>query len=104
MSVTWSSLVNGQDLAYPVTSVQIQATGPTALGSVTEVDGFSVGAPNNTTFGQYQTTVSASVNSLGAVTCSNCPFPPLISGNSRLVQLSGGQNGIAFYDITKYND
>ncbi|EIF35283.1 hypothetical protein BCh11DRAFT_03098 [Burkholderia sp. Ch1-1] len=104
MSVTWSSLVNGRDLAYPVTSVQIQATGLTALGSVTEVDGFSVGAPNNTTFGQYQTTVSASVDSLGVVTCSNCPFPPLISGNSRLVQLSGGQNGIAFYDITKYND
>ena len=99
MSVTWSSLVNGQNLAYPVTSVQIQATGLTA-----EVDGFSVGAPNNTTFGQYQTTVSAGVNSIGVQTCTNCPFPALTSGNSRLVQLSGGQNGIAYSDITKYND
>lgn len=104
MSVTWSSLVNGQNLAYPVTSVQIQAYPGTATGSTTEVDGFSVGAPNNTTVGQYQTTVSAGVNSLGVQTCTNCPFPALTSGGSRLVQLSGGQNGTAYYDITKYND
>jgi hypothetical protein len=104
MSVTWSSLVNGQNLAYPVTSVQIQAYPGTATGSTTEVDGFSVGAPNNTTFGQYQTTVSAGVNSLGVQTCTNCPFPALTSGGSRLVQLSGGQNGTAYFDITKYSD
>lgn len=104
MSVTWSSLVNGQNLAYPVTSVQIQAYPGTATGSTTEVDGFSIGAPNNTTVGQYQTTVSAGVNSLGVQTCTNCPFPALTSGGSRLVQLSGGQNGTAYYDITKYND
>ncbi|MFM0356423.1 hypothetical protein PQR12_23260 [Paraburkholderia nemoris] len=104
MSVTWSSLINGQNLAYPVTSVQIQAYPGTASGSTTEVDGFSVGAPNNTTFGQYQTTVSAGVNSLGVQTCTNCPFPALTSGGSRLVQLSGGQNGTQYFDITKYND
>ncbi|OAJ54019.1 hypothetical protein A6V36_11240 [Paraburkholderia ginsengiterrae] len=104
MSVTWSSLVNGQNLSYPVTSVQIQATGLSTGGASVEVDGFSVGAPNNTTFGQYQTTVSAGVNSLGVQTCTNCPFPPLVAGSSRLVQLSGGQNGISYYDITKYND
>ncbi|HEX7910949.1 MAG TPA: hypothetical protein VF534_23060 [Paraburkholderia sp.] len=104
MSVTWSSLVNGQSLAYPVTSVQIQATGLSTGSSSVEVDGFSVGAPNNITFGQYQTTVSAGVNSLGVQTCTNCPFPALVAGGSRLVQLSGGQNGISYYDITKYND
>ncbi|HEY4295631.1 MAG TPA: carboxypeptidase-like regulatory domain-containing protein [Paraburkholderia sp.] len=99
MSVTWSSLVNGQNLAYPVTSVRIQASGPTSA-----VDGFSVGQPNNTTFGQYQTTVSAGINSAGVQTCTNCPFPPLTSGSSRFVQLSGGQNGTAYSDVTKYND
>jgi hypothetical protein len=104
MSVTWSSLVNGQNLAYPVTSVQIQATGLTAAGPSAEVDGFSVGAPNNTSFGQYQTTVSAGVNSLGVQTCTNCPFPALTAGGSRLVQLGGGQNGISYFDVTKYND
>ncbi|MFM0730621.1 hypothetical protein PQQ52_09025 [Paraburkholderia sediminicola] len=104
MSVTWSSLVNGQNLAYPVTSVQIQAYPGTATGSTTEVDGFSTGAPNNTTFGQYQTTVYAGVNALGVQTCANCPFPALTSGGSRLVQLSGGRNGTAYFDITKYND
>ncbi|MFM0341318.1 hypothetical protein [Paraburkholderia fungorum] len=104
MSVTWSSLVNGQNFAYPVTSVQIQAYPGTATGSATEIDGFSFGAPNNTTVGQYQTTVSAGVNSLGVQTCTNCPFPALTTGGSRLVQLSGGRNGIGYYDITKYND
>ncbi|MFM0155546.1 hypothetical protein [Paraburkholderia sediminicola] len=104
MSVTWSSLMNGQNLAYPVTSVQIQAYPGTATGSTTEVDGFSTGAPNNTTFGQYQTTVYAGVNSLGVQTCTNCPFPALTAGGSRLVQLSGGRNGTAYFDITKYND
>lgn len=99
MSVSWSSLVNGQNFAYPVTSVQIQSS----TGTVA-IDGFSVGAPNNTTVGQYQTTVSAGVNSNGVQTCTNCPFPPLTSGTSRLVQLGGGQNGIAYFDVTNYND
>ncbi|WP_144139380.1 carboxypeptidase-like regulatory domain-containing protein [Paraburkholderia sp. BCC1884] len=103
MSVSWSSLVNGQNFAYPVTSVQIQTVGPTVAG-MTDLDGFSVGAPNNTTFGQYQTTVSAGVNAEGVQTCTNCPFAPLTSGNSRLVQLTGGQNGISYYDISQYND
>jgi hypothetical protein len=51
-----------------------------------------VGKPNNTTFGQYQTTVSAGTNSQGARMCTNCPFPALTSGGSRLVELSGNQN------------
>ncbi|MFM0739290.1 hypothetical protein PQQ51_18790 [Paraburkholderia xenovorans] len=104
MSLTWSSLINSQNLAFPVTSVQIQAVPGTASGSSTEVDGFSVGAPNNTTFGQYQTTVHSGVNAQGVTTCTNCPFPALTAGGSRLVQLSGSQNGTALYDITKFND
>ncbi|MFM0366644.1 hypothetical protein [Paraburkholderia sediminicola] len=104
MSVTWSSLVNGQNLAYPVTSVQIQASPGTGSGSTTAIDGFSIGAPNNTTVGQYQTTVFAGVNAAGVQTCTNCPFPALTSGGSRLVQLGGGQNGTTFYDMTQYND
>jgi hypothetical protein len=104
MSMTWSSLVNGQNLAYPVTSVQIQASALATDGSLSEVDGFSVGKPNNTTFGQYQTTVSAGVNSVGVQSCTNCPFPALTSGGSRLVQLGGAQDGILFYDTTGYND
>ncbi|MFM0371986.1 hypothetical protein [Paraburkholderia aspalathi] len=104
MSVTWSSLVNGQNLAYPVTSVQIQASPGTGTGSTTAIDGFSIGAPNNTTVGQYQTTVFAGVNAAGVQTCTNCPFPALTSGGSRLVQLGGGRSGITYYDMTQYND
>ncbi|MFL9861552.1 hypothetical protein PQR72_38460 [Paraburkholderia madseniana] len=104
MSVTWSSLVNGQNLAYPVTSVQIQASPGTGSGSTTAIDGFSISAPNNTSVGQFQTTVFAGVNAAGVQTCTNCPFPALTSGGSRLVQLGGGQNGITYYDLTKYND
>ena len=104
MSMTWSSLVNQQNLAYPVTSVQIQASALGTDGTLSEVDGFSVGKPNNTTFGQYQTTVSAGINAAGVQSCTNCPFPALTSGGSRLVQLGGGQDGVLFYDMTSYND
>ena len=104
MSVTWSSLVNGQNLAYPVTSVQIQASPGTSTGSTTAINGFSIGAPNNTTVGQYQTTVFAGVNAAGVQTCTNCPFPALTSGGLRLVQLGGGRSGITYYDMTQYND
>jgi hypothetical protein len=96
--------VNGQNLAYPVTSVQIQASPGTGSGSTTAIDGFSISAPNNTSVGQFQTTVFAGVNAGGVQTCTNCPFPALTSGGSRLVQLGGGQNGITYYDLTKYND
>lgn len=104
MSVTWSSVVTGPSPTYPVTSVQIQASPGTDYGSTTAIDGFSSGAPNNTTVGQYQTTVFASVNASGVQTCTNCPFPPLTSGGSRVVQLGGGQNGITYYDMTQYNN
>jgi hypothetical protein len=104
MSLTWSSLVNGANLAYPVTSVQIQASAVASGGTTSQVNGFYVGQPNNTTTGQYQATVSAGVNAQGVQTCTNCPFPALTSGGSRIVQLGGGQNGVAYYDMTQYND
>jgi hypothetical protein len=104
MSVSWSSLVNGQSLAYPVNSVQIQASGLTLADTNGEVDGFAVGTPNNTTLGQYQTTVSAGINSQGVRTCTNCPFPALTSGGSRLVELGGNQNWISYCDVTQYDD
>jgi len=103
-SVSWSSLVNGQDVAYPVNSVRIQASGLTLAGVNGEIDGFAVGKPNNTTLGQYQTTVSAGIDSFGAQTCTNCPFPALTSGASRVVELGGSQQGIGYYAVTQYND
>ncbi|WP_233833601.1 hypothetical protein [Paraburkholderia sp. ZP32-5] len=103
LSVTWSSLVNGLDLALPVNSVEIQATAQSNAGLV-EANGFSIGPMNNTTVGQYQTTVSAGVDSTGVQVCTTCPFPALTTGGSRLIQLGGGQNGTAYYDITRYND
>ena len=101
----WSGIVNGQDLAFPVTSVQIQTTGLTASGPAAEVDGYFVGAPNGSAgVGQYQATISAGTNSLGVLTCLTCGFPPLTAGYSRLVQLNGGQDATVFYDSTAYND
>jgi len=84
--------------------VQIQASAFATGGSTSQVDGFFFGAPNNTTTGQYQATVSAGVNSQGVQSCTNCPFPALSTGGSRAVQLGGGQNGVAYYDVTQYND
>ncbi|NML34681.1 carboxypeptidase-like regulatory domain-containing protein [Paraburkholderia antibiotica] len=104
LSVTWSGLVNdGLNLAYPVTSPGIAATA-SASGSVTQVNGFAVGAANNPTAGQYQATISAGVDSAGVQTCTNCPFPALTSGGSRLIQLGGARDGTAYIDITQYND
>jgi hypothetical protein len=103
-SVTWSSLVNdGLNLAYPVTSTGIAATAQTS-GSVEQVNGFALGPANNTTVGQYQATVHAGVNSAGVQTCTNCPFPALTTGGSRLIQLGGGRDGTAYFDITQYTD
>lgn len=104
MSVTWSSVVTGPNPTYPVTSVQIQANTGTGSGSSTAIYGFSTGAPNNTTVGQYQTTVHSGIDSAGVQTCTNCPFPALTTGGSRLVQLGGGQNGTTYYDMTQYNN
>jgi hypothetical protein len=104
MSVTWSSVVTGANLTYPVTSVQIQAAPGTGSGSTAAIDGFSVGAPNNTTVGQYQTTVHSGVDPSGVETCTNCPFPALTAGGSRVVQLGGGRSGTAYYDMTEYHD
>lgn len=104
MSVTWSSLVNGLDVAYPVSSVQIQAMPGTADASTTTIDGFSSGTPNNTTVGQYQTTISAGVDATGTQTCTNCPFPALTTGGSRAVLLGGAQSGVRYYNVTQYND
>ncbi|WP_233852258.1 carboxypeptidase-like regulatory domain-containing protein [Paraburkholderia sp. HD33-4] len=104
LSVTWSSLENvGLNLAYPVTSTGIAATAQTSPG-VEQVNGFAVGPANNTTVGQYQATVNAGVNSAGVQTCTNCPFPALTTGGSRLIQLGGGRNGTVYLDITQYND
>lgn len=104
MSFTWSSVVTGPNPTYPVTSVQVQASPGTASGSTTSIYGFSIGAPNNTTVGQYQNTAYSGIDSTGAQTCTNCPFPALTSGGSRLVQLGGGQNGTTYYDTTQYNN
>jgi hypothetical protein len=40
MSLTWSSLVNSLDIAYPVTSVQIQASALASDSTTSQVDGF----------------------------------------------------------------
>ncbi|MDE1180193.1 carboxypeptidase-like regulatory domain-containing protein [Paraburkholderia sp.] len=104
MSVTWSSLVDGLDVALPVSSVQIQTTPGTATGTTQQVNGFSTGTPNNTTIGQYQTTVYAGLNASGVVSCVNCQFAALTAGASRAVQLRAVRDGIAYYDITNYND
>ncbi|MCC8393640.1 hypothetical protein LJ656_13680 [Paraburkholderia sp. MMS20-SJTR3] len=103
LSITWSTPVDGLDLTVPVNSVQIQASA-LAGSSLQQVNGFSAGQPNNTTAGQYQTTVSAGVDSSGTQTCTNCPFPALATGGSRSIQLRGGQSGIAYYDVTQFND
>ncbi|WP_233804603.1 hypothetical protein [Paraburkholderia sp. HP33-1] len=104
LSVTWSSLVNeGLSLAYPVTSAGIAATAQTSAG-LEEVNGFAVGPANNTTVGQYQATVHAGVNSADVQTCTNCPFPALTTGGSRLIELGGGRDGTAYFDITQFND
>lgn len=104
-SVSWSNLVNSQNLGPLVTGVQIQSVPGTGVTPTTEIDGWSTGTVTFATSGQYSTTVTAGIAQNGVQACSSaCQFAALQTGASRLVELNWNVGNTAYYNIWKYND
>lgn len=99
VNLSWTSIDNISPL---VTKTQIQAVPGTGVTPSTEVDGWSIGAATSTTPGIYSNTVTAGVDQNGVQDCNPaCSFPALVTGASRLVQLSWTTGQTAFYDLWK---
>jgi hypothetical protein len=97
VSLSWSNLVNNQNIAPLVLRTQIQSVPGTAVTPPTEVDGWWPG--------QYSASVVAGVDQNGVQECtSTCLFPALQTGGSRLAELNWNVGQTAYYNIWKYND
>ncbi|WP_186010717.1 hypothetical protein [Burkholderia gladioli] len=99
VGLSWSNIVNNQNIAPLVSRTQIQAT---ATSSV--VDGWWPGPATFATSGQYSSTVTAGVDQFGVQQCSGCQFPALQSGGARLAELNWNIGQTAYYNIWKYID
>lgn len=99
VGLSWSNIVNGQNIAPLVSRTQIQATGTSG-----EVDGWWPGPATFATSGQYSSTVTAGVDQSGVQQCSGCQFPALQSGGARLAELNWNIGQTAYYNIWKYID
>lgn len=99
VGLSWSNIVNSQNIAPLVSRTQIQATGTSG-----EVDGWWPGPATFATSGQYSSTVTAGVDQSGVQQCSGCQFPALQSGAGRLAELNWNVGQTAYYNIWKYID
>lgn len=99
VGLSWSNIVNSQNIAPLVSRTQIQATGTSG-----EVDGWWPGPATFATSGQYSSTVTAGVDQSGVQRCSGCQFPALQSGAGRLAELNWSVGQTAYYNIWKYID
>ncbi len=104
VNLSWSNIVNGQNIAPLVLNTQIQANPGTGPG--TEVGGFWVGPASFAASGQYASSVTAGINQYGVQGCATaCQFPALgPSGASRLVQLRWTVGQTAYYNTWRYID
>jgi hypothetical protein len=103
VGLSWSNLVNSQNIAPLVSRTQIQAVPGTGV-TTGEVDGWWPGPATFQTSGQYSSTVTAGVDQFGVQQCSGCQFPALQSGGSRLAELNWNVGQTAYYNIWRYID
>jgi hypothetical protein len=100
ISLSWSNLVNNQNIAPLVAKAQIQGA-----TSSTEVDGWWVGPTPFSTNGQYTESVTAGVAQNNVQQCSSaCQFPALQAGAGRLAELYFTIGKTAYYNDWKYAD
>jgi hypothetical protein len=99
VGLSWSNMVNNQNIAPLVSRTQIQATGTSSV-----VDGWWPGPATFAASGQYSSTVTAGVDQFGVQQCSGCQFPALQSGGARLAGLNWNVGQTAYYNIWKYID
>ncbi|WP_197338866.1 hypothetical protein [Ralstonia solanacearum] len=106
VNLSWSNLVNGQNIAPLVLNAQIQANPGTGTPPpATEVGGFWNGPATFAASGQYTSSVTAGVDQYGVQGCTTaCPFPALTTQGSRLVQLRWKVGQTAYYNNWRYID
>ncbi|MGV2291985.1 hypothetical protein AAHK20_24965 [Trinickia sp. YCB016] len=105
MSLSWSNLINNQNIAPLVAKAQVQAVPGTGVTPSTEVDGWWVGPTPFAANGQYTESVTAGVAQNNVQQCtSTCAFPSLVVGASRLAELYWTVGKTAYYNEWKYTD
>lgn len=103
VGLSWSNLVNNQNIAPLVSRAQVQAVPGTGV-TTGEVDGWWPGPATFATSGQYSSMVTAGVDQFGVQQCSGCQFPALQSGGGRLAELTWNVGQTVYYNIWKYID
>ncbi|MGQ7905478.1 hypothetical protein [Burkholderia sp. BC1] len=103
VGLSWSNLVNNQNIAPLVSRTQVQAVPGTGV-TTGEVDGWWPGPATFATSGQYSSMVTAGVDQFGVQQCSGCQFPALQSGGGRLAELTWNVGQTVYYNIWKYID
>ncbi|CAE6801597.1 hypothetical protein [Paraburkholderia domus] len=104
VSLSWSNLVNNQNIAPLVSKTQIQAVPGTGV-TTGEVDGWWPGPATYAASGQYSSSVTAGMTQTGVQQCtSGCQFPALQAGGARLAELYWNVGQTAYYNIWKYQD
>jgi len=106
VNLSWSNLVNGQNIAPLVLKTQIQANpGVGTPPPATEVGGFWNGPATFAASGQYTSSVTAGIDQYGVQGCTPaCQFPALTTQGSRLVQLQWRVGQTAYYNNWRYID
>lgn len=100
VGLSWSNMVNNQNIAPLVSRTQIQTTATSGT-----LDGWWPGLATFATSGQYSSTVTAGVDQFGVQQCSSaCQFPALQSGGARLAELTWNVGQTVYYNIWKYID
>lgn len=103
VGLSWSNLVNNQNIAPLVSRTQVQAVPGTGV-TTGEVDGWWPGPATFATSRQYSSMVTAGVDQFGVQQCSGCQFPALQSGGGRLAELTWNVGQTVYYNIWKYID
>jgi hypothetical protein len=100
ISLSWSNLINNQNVAPLVAKAQIQGA-----TSSTEVDGWWVGPTPFSANGLYTESVTAGVAQNNVQQCTSaCQFPALQAGAGRLAELFFTIGKTAYYNDWKYAD
>jgi hypothetical protein len=104
VTLSWSNLVNNQNIAPLVSRTQIQAV-PGSGVTTGEVDGWWPGPATFAASGQYSSSVTAGTDQFGVQQCTSaCQFPVLQAGASRLAELNWNVGQTVYYNIWKYQD
>lgn len=99
VSLSWSNLVDGENIAPVAPKTQIQVNGGSGA-----VDGWWAAPATFATSGQYSSIVTAGNDQFGNAQCSRCQFPALTTGESRLAELYWTVGQTTYYNIRKYQD